>query len=171
MPESVQDEYLVSTECFDLQQFLSKRLTFTVCGYEHLPPSAVKSLRFKKYSALPTDDFLLLLQYYTSIYSNAQYILGIGKEATSMDQDLVNEGYLKAENKVIKFVSLSLFYSKYKSCESNAKNHRGSHVLAYSISKRCLAPAQIQYFFRHLTPVFNANYEEQQVNHTFNLLW
>ncbi|KAL7331234.1 hypothetical protein PS15p_203455 [Mucor circinelloides] len=109
MPESVQDEYLVFTECFDLQQFLSKRLTFTVCGYEHLPPpSAVKSFRFKKYSALLTDDFLLLLQYYTSIYSNAQYILGIGKEATSMDQDLVNEGYFKAENKVIKFVSLSL---------------------------------------------------------------
>lgn len=30
MSESVQNEYPVSSECFDLQQFLSKRLTFTV---------------------------------------------------------------------------------------------------------------------------------------------
>ncbi|KAL9538410.1 hypothetical protein PS6_011564 [Mucor atramentarius] len=126
MSESVQDEYRVSSECFDLQQFLSKRLRFTVCGYEHLPPSAVKSLRFKKYSALTTDDFLLLLQYYTLVYSNAQYILGIENETTSMKQDLVNEGYLKAENKVLKFVSLSLFHSKYKSCEHVLLRHKSN---------------------------------------------
>ncbi|EPB80974.1 hypothetical protein HMPREF1544_12334 [Mucor circinelloides 1006PhL] len=36
MSESVQNEYPVS-----------------ICGYEHLPPSAVKSLRFKKYSVFP----------------------------------------------------------------------------------------------------------------------
>ncbi|GAN02202.1 hypothetical protein MAM1_0018c01643 [Mucor ambiguus] len=75
MANHTQDEYLASVERFDLKQFLSQRCQFLIKGYEHLPPSAVKSLKFKKELPLPVDDFGLLLDYYTVQYSNAQYTL------------------------------------------------------------------------------------------------
>ncbi|KAL0139126.1 hypothetical protein V8B55DRAFT_1414368 [Mucor lusitanicus] len=83
---------------------------------------------------------------------------------------MLGDQLLKTFNIVCKFVSLSLFHSRYKSCESNVNGHRGSHVLAFSKAKRCLAPPRIKYFFRHCAPVLDHHQNVQMVPHTFAMV-
>lgn len=88
---------------------------------------------------MPSADFSLLLDYYNAEYRTFPYV----QAATLDSENMLGDQLLKTFNIVCKFVSLSLFHSRYKSCGSNVNGHRGSHVLAFSKAKRCLAPPRI----------------------------
>lgn len=125
-------------------------------------------MKFKKAAAMVSADFILLLQYYNSVYNYAEYI---GCTSGLSADHLASLGYIQVDNIVAKFVSFDLFHNTYKSTESSTKNHRGSFVLAFSRSKNdILSPAQIQYFFRHEVAVMNNQNEFVNVTHTFAMV-
>lgn len=164
MSDIIQQEYIDAVENFDLEEFLSQREPPSVMyGFESLPPSAVKSLKFKTPAPMKPDDFQLLLQYYNFCYTSAKYI---GINHGMAPSTLASLGYIQVNNSIARFVSFSLFYNAYKSTESSAKNHRGSFVLAFSRSKNKLCPAQVQYFFRHDVSVLDENHQHFVITHT-----
>lgn len=171
----VKDEYLDSLECFSLSDYLSFNHGHNLCyGFEMLPPSAVKQLKFKPASSMEHSLFLLLLQYYSEVYS----------------QDFTFDN---TSDKIVKFLTLDLFGAVFKSVESACLNARGSYIRAFyrmnydldvdidgetveersarhykSVSESgLLRPAQVMFFFRHQVDVLDQNGKMYNQTHTF----
>lgn len=73
MSNVIKEEYNNAVTDFDfLDEFLLTR-TSLMYDFEQLPPSAVKSLKFKK-STVMAHEVFKLLQYYNSVYDYGNYI-------------------------------------------------------------------------------------------------
>lgn len=115
-------------------------------GFEKLPVSTIKFLKFNKSTTKMSENhFALLIKYYRSYF---QYF----DQALMLDNYTFGQQSDKIQNKIIKFHSVKLLGNKYNSNETASS--RGSFIQAYykintDISQNQLRPAQIKYFFRH----------------------
>lgn len=126
-------------------------------GYEPLPVSTIKSLKFSIHQAKMTGfHFHHLINHYRAYFVEFDLALTSSNYSFGQPSDRI-------QNKINKFKSIKILGNKYNSNESSSA--RGSFIRAYFDNQ--LRPAQIQYFFRHTIALESNDDKLQDFTFTF----